>query len=138
MPVAMEDCVHFKTPPSTWRGAQLRTLVALALFYCVGADAQAERPSVGFQAKQLVVASDGDMQAQAYAGEPLGPPARDTLSVIGFGPNGQSRLSGSTDVPNSVVGPPASLAVTPDGRYALVVETRGPCPPVQPCSEADV
>lgn len=72
------------------------------------------------------------MQAQAYAGDQLGSPAPDILSIIKLDRAGQPVLSGSVEVPNSVIGPPASLAVTPDGRYAIVVETRGNRPADQP------
>lgn len=38
------------------------------------------------------------------------------------------RRAATVAASNSVVGPPASLAVTPDGRYAIVVEAVGPRP----------
>lgn len=96
------------------------------------AAAQTLRPNVAFKGRLLVVASDGDMRAQAYAGDPLGPPAPDVLSVIRLNAGGIPSVAGSVEVSNSVVGPPASLAVSPDGRTAVVVETRGHRPADRP------
>ena len=110
----------------------MRTRPALAALSLLAASAPAANGGTpGFAGRLLVVASDGDMQAQAYAGDSLGPPARDLLSIIRLDA-GSPRLAGSVEVPNSVIGPPASLAVTPDGRYAILVETRGPRPTNRP------
>lgn len=72
------------------------------------------------------------MQAAAYAGDVLGPPERDMLTVIRLDRGGQPVATGLVEMPNSVVGPPASLSVSPDGHYAVVVETRGPRPANRP------
>ena len=98
-------------------------LASLALAAGVGAQ-QSPAPFAG---QALVIASDGDMLAQAYAGDPLGPPARDALSILTFDGAARPRTI-TVPVPNSVIGPPASVAVTPDGRQAIVIETRGPRP----------
>lgn len=76
----------------------------------------------------LVVASDGDMQAQAYAGDILGLPAPDMVSVIRLGGGEALVAAGTVELPTSVIGPPASLWVSPDGHCTVVVETRGPRP----------
>ena len=39
------------------------------------------------------------------------------------------KISSIEKASNSVAGPPTAVAVTPDGRYALVVETFKPRPP---------
>jgi DNA-binding beta-propeller fold protein YncE len=46
-------------------------------------------------------------------------PGEDTLSLIEL-EDGRLRLVAETPVPNSLIGPPTSVAVTPDGRLALV------------------
>lgn len=77
----------------------------------------------------LVAVSDADMVASAYSDGKLGPAqGADALSVIRLGrPPGELRAA-ATGVSNSVTGPPAAVAVTPDGRYAVVAELRGPRP----------
>ena len=84
--------------------------------------------SDAFQAKLLVALSDADMVPSAYVDGQLGPVAgTDVLSVLTF--DGQRAAPASQQalpISNSVTGPPAAVALTPDGRYALTVETRGP------------
>ena len=91
-----------------------------------------ERPLLHFAARSLVILSDGDMTAQAYAGDVLGPPTPDAVSVVTIDATGQPVLAGTAAASNSVVGPPACVAVTPDGHYAIVVETRGLRPSDRP------
>jgi len=80
-----------------------------------------------FKGRLLVVLSDADMVASAYSDGKIGPvQGGDALSVVRLDrPLGEA---GAVHVPvsNSVTGPPAAAAVTPDGRYAVVVETLGP------------
>ena len=90
------------------------------------AQIQAIRPDLQFKGRFLVVASDTDMVPSAYTdhllGSYVGP---DELSVLQLNqPAGKMTLA-SVSVPNSVIGPPSSIALTPDCRYAVVVETRG-------------
>ncbi len=89
-----------------------------------------------FQAKLLVALSDADMIPSAYVNGQLGPVAgSDVLNVLAF--NGrQATPTSVTPLPisNSVTGPPAAVATTPDGRYAITVETRGQ----RPASGTDV
>jgi len=54
-------------------------------------------------------------------------PAPDTLSIIDLGAN-PPRLVTEIAVPASVVGPPASVAITPDQRLALVTANQRPDP----------
>ena len=84
-----------------------------------------------FDAPALVVLSDADMVASAYADGKLGPAAgSDAMTVLTFDRTHAAPASRATlAVSNSVTGPPAPMAMTPDGRYAIVVETRGPRPP---------
>ena len=112
--------------------ASLSCFGLLACLATPGAAAQTNRPAFDFMGRLLVVASDGDMQAAAYAGDILGPPERDVLSVIRLDAGNQPVAAGTVEVPNSVIGPPASLSVSPDGRYAIVVETRGLRPANRP------
>lgn len=73
----------------------------------------------------LVSVSDADMIPSAYANGDLGPAVgTDALSVIRLDRPLRDLKAVEIPVSNSVTGPPASLVVTPDGRYAIVVETR--------------
>lgn len=119
-------------PGTLRRRAVLPTVLALTCLAASGVQAQSDRPELDFKGRLLVVVSDGDMQAQAYAGDVLGPPRRDMLSVIRLDRGGQPTMAGSVEVPNSVIGPPASISVSPDGRHAIVIETRGARPANQP------
>ena len=77
--------------------------------------------------------SDADMVASAYLDGHLGPiEGQDALSVIQLNkPVGQLKAV-AIEASNSVTGPPSSVAVSPDGRYAVVIETRGSRPTGKP------
>lgn len=82
-----------------------------------------------FQGRYLVSISDADMLASAYVNGQLGPrEGRDALSVIPVGRHVRDLQAFETEASNSVAGPPVAVAVTPDGRHALVVETFRPRP----------
>ncbi|KJH70047.1 hypothetical protein UH38_20665 [Aliterella atlantica CENA595] len=83
-----------------------------------------------FQGRYLVSISDADMLASAYVNGQLGPrEGRDALSVIPLGGRHVRDLRAyETEASNSVAGPPVAVAVTPDGRFAIVVETFRPRP----------
>ncbi|MFD2934354.1 lactonase family protein [Spirosoma flavum] len=83
----------------------------------------------GFRGRYLVAVSDADMIASAYLDGHLGPTqGQDALSIIQLNkPVGQLKAV-EIGASNSVTGPPSSVAVSPDGRYAVVIETRGTRP----------
>jgi DNA-binding beta-propeller fold protein YncE len=82
-----------------------------------------------FQGRYLVSISDADMVASAYVNGQLGPrEGQDALSVIPLGGHVRDLRAYETEATNSVAGPPVAVAVTPDGRYALVVESFAPRP----------
>lgn len=107
----------------------LAGIVALAAAPSLPAIAQTVRPEA-FNAPMIVALTDADMVPSAYVDGRLGPAAgEDRLTVLRF--DGRSlRPSSTADVPvsASVAGPPAPMAITPDGRFAIVIETRGPRP----------
>lgn len=77
----------------------------------------------------LVSVSDADMLPSAYIDGKLGPSAgADALSVIRLDRPDGRYTAAEVPVGNSVTGPPASIAVTPDGRFAIVIETTGARP----------
>lgn len=82
-----------------------------------------------FQGRYLVSMSDADMLASAYVDGWLGPrEGRDTISVMPLGRHVRDLRAYETEASNSVAGPPTAVAVTPNGRYAMVVETFKPRP----------
>ena len=82
-----------------------------------------------FKGQYIVAVSDADMVASAYIDGHLGPvQGQDALSIIRLDrPVGQLKAV-EIKASNSVTGPPSSVAVSPDGRYAVVIETRGARP----------
>jgi DNA-binding beta-propeller fold protein YncE len=50
-------------------------------------------------------------------------PQPDRLTLVAFGP-GVLRQLDTIAVPTSVIGPPGSVAITPDGRFSLVTDAR--------------
>jgi len=87
------------------------------------------RSDLNFGGKYLVSVSDADMVASAYVDGNLGPrEGRDALSIIEL--TADPRRWKAVEVPatNSVAGPPNSITVSPDGRFALVIETFKPRP----------
>ena len=118
------------------RLAILRRWVLLGLFFlpaaALGQQPRSAAPlntaaPLNFQGRLLVAVSDADMLASAYTDDQLGPAqGADTLSIIRLDrPLGGARPA-TAPASNSVTGPPAAMAVSRDGRTAIVVETLGP------------
>ena len=105
-------------------------MVVLAVCFLVTHAAQAQSAStLDFKGRLLIAVSDADMLASAYSDGELGPvDGEDALSVIPLGKHPRDLRAFEIGVSNSVVGPPAVVAVTPDGRYAIVSESLRPRP----------
>ncbi len=79
---------------------------------------------LNFEGKYLISISDADMLASAYVDGKLGPrEGQDVLSFIPLKGDIRSWSAIEVKASNSVAGPPAAIDVTPDGRYAFVIET---------------
>lgn len=92
-------------------------------------NAQERSAPLDFQGRALVALSDADMVASAYVDGQLGPiEGRDTLSLLPLGGDLRRTQPGTVAASNSVAGPPSAVATTPDGRFAVVVETFAPRP----------
>lgn len=77
-----------------------------------------------FKAKYLIAVSDADMVPSAYSNGLLGPAEGfDALSIINMKGHPSEWTTTAINVSNSVTGPPAVLSITPDGHYAIVIET---------------
>ena len=84
---------------------------------------------MNFEGRYIVSASDADMVASAYVDGDLGPrDGRDALSIIPLDGDPRDWQAHEVFASNSVAGPPAVVDITPDGRYAFVIETWTPRP----------
>lgn len=106
---------------------------ALALAACSGGPTLVQRApeppgQARFDGRALLVLSDVDMPGTGYADGRLAPisGATDTLAVVD--PTNLSATAGSVSASNSVMAWPGSADVSPDGRFAYVVETRAAAP----------
>lgn len=112
-------------------GCAAAALSALLVGACSAGPALENRPvtrsEVSFEGRGLLVLSDADMAGTAYADGRLHPiDAADTLSLIA--PGELRTVAASATASNSVMGWPGGLDVSPDGRFAYVVETRAAAP----------
>lgn len=87
------------------------------------------RSELDFGGRYLVSVSDADMVASAYVDGMLGPrEGKDMLSVVELTADPRNWQAIEVPTSNSVAGPPNSVTISPDGRFALVVETFKPRP----------
>ncbi|MGD0024247.1 MAG: beta-propeller fold lactonase family protein, partial [Xanthobacteraceae bacterium] len=92
-----------------------RILAAVALAAVMGFAAAA-------QAQYLIVGNDEKLAFDD--GKPvLSPPGKDTVSIIDIRDRAKPRIVVNLPLENSVVGPPTNLAITPDGKLALVANS---------------
>ncbi|MGF1543223.1 MAG: hypothetical protein ACFB00_01725 [Parvularculaceae bacterium] len=85
--------------------------------------------AMDFKGRYLVSVQDADMLASAYVDGVLGPrEGRDTLAVVPLDGDPRDWKAAEIFASNSVAGPPASVDVARDGRFAYVVETFTPRP----------
>lgn len=105
-------------------------IACCVLFSCAAALGQgAPSAYFDFQGKFLLSVSDADMVPSAYVDGGLGPvEGEDVLSIIDLSKNPSDYRAVEIGASNSVTGPPSVLAITPDGRYAFIIETRGQRP----------
>jgi 6-phosphogluconolactonase (cycloisomerase 2 family) len=88
--------------------------------------AQSSAQSLQFAGRALLVASDADMVATAYADAKLDrvPGIEDTLTVVGLPLNPEKPAISMTQVSNSVMSWPQIIAVSPNGQRVYVAEVR--------------
>jgi DNA-binding beta-propeller fold protein YncE len=81
---------------------------------------------ISFSGDKLLIASDADMVATAYADAKLDRVAgiEDTLTVIDLPLNSKNPQIASVRVSNSVMSWPQIMATSPDGQRAYIVEVR--------------
>lgn len=87
------------------------------------------RGQLNFEGRYLVSVQDADMVSTAYVNGRLGPrEGSDTLAVVSLDGDPRDWAAAEVFASNSVAGPPAAVEITPDGRFAFVVETFTPRP----------
>ncbi|WP_422081565.1 beta-propeller fold lactonase family protein [Ulvibacterium sp.] len=89
--------------------------------------AQNRKAPLDFKGKAIISVSDADMVSSAYVDGELGEQdGKDALSLVPLDVNYRNWKAYEIFATNSVAGPPCSVAVSPDGNYAFVVETFTP------------
>ncbi len=75
------------------------------------------------QAQYLIVGNDEKLFF--VDGKPVvtNPPGKDTVSIIDIRDRAKPRIVATLPLENSIVGPPTNLAITPDGKLALVANS---------------
>ena len=74
------------------------------------------------QAQYLIIGNDEKVGFDD--GKPvLSPPGKDTVSIVDISDHAKPRIVVNLPLENSVVGPPTNLAITPDGKLALVANS---------------
>lgn len=105
---------------------QAFSIAGLTAAFHVAAAQTVSKAVFDFKGRYLVSVSDADMVASAYLDGHLGEvEGKDALSVIRLDKPVNELTAKTVEASNSVTGPPSSVAVSPDGRYAIVIETRG-------------
>src|SRR5512144_1892005 len=99
--------------------ASSRMLVTLSAALALTGAAQA----------QLLISGNDEKQTWNDEGKPvLSAPGKDTLSVIDIRDRTHPRVVASLPLMNTVVGPPTNLAITPDGKLALLANSLATVP----------
>ncbi|MGF1476533.1 MAG: beta-propeller fold lactonase family protein [Geminicoccaceae bacterium] len=107
----------------------LTSVATIALCLPVLAQERDLHGALSFEGRYLVSVQDADMLASAYVNGQLGPrEGRDSLAVIPLDGDPRDWTASEIFASNSVAGPPAAIAITPDGRFAYVIETFTPRP----------
>ncbi|MGH7015406.1 MAG: YncE family protein [Stellaceae bacterium] len=96
----------------------VRMIAAAALAVGIGYSGLA----AAAQAQYLIVGNDEKLVFDN--GKPvLSLPGKDTLSIIDIRDRAHPRIVANLPLENSVIGPPTNLAITPDGKLALVANS---------------
>lgn len=125
MLVKKRQTKSFKRPRLIFHSLMSVVACVVGLFDSIAAQERQMVPPFDFKGRFLVSVSDADMLPSAYIDGKLGAvDGADALSVIRLDRPGRELKAVEIPVSNSVTGPPAVIAATPDGKYAVVIETR--------------
>jgi DNA-binding beta-propeller fold protein YncE len=103
--------------------ATMRRLAVPLLCFSVLAGCSTVQPGPG--KRELMIVGNDEKQTWDSAGNGvIGPPGRDTVSIVDIGADPLSpKTVASLPLPNTVIGPPTNLAITPDESLALVANS---------------
>jgi len=79
--------------------------------------------SVSAQAELIIVGNDEKQTWDASGKQINNPPGKDSVSIIDITNRTHPRIVATLPMMNTVVGPPVNLAITPDGKLALVANS---------------
>ncbi|MEO1200193.1 MAG: hypothetical protein AAFX39_13325 [Pseudomonadota bacterium] len=112
----------------TWR-ALILALFCASPATAIAQDASDRHGRMDFQGRYIVSTSDADMVASAYVDGDLGPrEGRDAISIIPLDGDPRDWQAYEAFASNSVAGPPNAVAISPNGQFAVVIETLTPRP----------
>jgi DNA-binding beta-propeller fold protein YncE len=107
--------------------AMLATRIALAAGIVAAVAACAQMPPSSGKRELMVVGIDEKASFDANGGFNQGAPGRDAVAIIDIGTDPLApRIVATLPLMNTVIGPPTNLAITPDQRLALVVNSMDP------------
>ncbi len=73
---------------------------------------------------QIIITDNDEKTTYNDAGQMVvGPPGKDTVSIIDIRNRTQPSIVATLPLINTIVGPPTNLAVTPDEKLAIVVNS---------------
>ena len=73
---------------------------------------------------QIIISGNDEKATYTDAGQMVvGPPGKDTLSIIDISKRAKPRILANLPLINTLVGPPTNLAVTPDQTLAILVNS---------------
>ncbi len=110
------------------RHARLGLLFLIPLAPMAGCKSHSPAPTA-VSGRYILTLCDADMPATAFYDKQLGarkPGDTDNLTVIELPLREPTARFAQVNVSNSAIGPPNPMAVSRDGRFAFVVESRGP------------
>ena len=103
------------------RSGLLVTALALTACSTMGGSTLTAAPPATPQ--YLIVGIDEKVTWDSAGKTVLQAPGKDVLSIVDIGNREAPRIVANLPMPNSVVGPPTNLAITPDGRVAIVANS---------------
>ena len=104
---------NLRGQPGKHLGARLILLIGILLGTFPGAA----------QAQLMIIGNDEKVTFDDAGVARFGPPGKDTVSIVDISAPESPKIIANLPLENSMVGPPVNLAITPDGRLAIVANS---------------